>query len=390
MGRRPFVSVIIPAYNYGRYLESCLTSVLSQPGVDLEVLVIDDASTDETRHVAMGMAATDPRVEVRSHVRNLGHIATYNEGLAWASGDYIALLSADDLLTPGALARAAQLLDAHPEVGLVYGGAVLFQDGTELPDARTPERPKWEIRPGRDWIRARCRAAESAIVSPEVVVRASLQRAVGGYRAELPHTGDLEMWLRFACRSDVGRLPDADQAYHRRHEQSMQRRDFASFVHQTLQRKAAFDLFFAGHGRTIQRARPLHLMAHRTLAYTAMVRAAKAALPGAPAPRRENAGALWRLAARCLDDVDNDRVHSVVLPARVRMSLRRAVAVVVTAPRAAAISVLAGRDFASIPGGAALRRLGVAPRWRSADSPGMTLPAEQIALGSPASSEAAP
>jgi hypothetical protein len=362
MERLPSVSVIIPAYNYGSYLDDCLTSVLNQRGVDLEVLVIDDASTDHTREVAGRIAAADPRVEARSHARNAGHIATYNEGLAWASGEYIALLSADDMLTRGALARAAGLLDAHPEVGLVYGGVLLFSDGAEPVTPRTPDRPTWEVRPGRDWIRARCRAAESAIVSPEVVVRGSLQRAVGGYREELPHTADLEMWLRFASRADVGRLPDADQAYHRRHPRSMQRRDFAAYAEQALQRKAAFDLFFADHGRELRGGRRLNRLARRTLAYTAMVRAAKAALPGRHADTAEDARALWRLSARCLQEPDGGGSSCGPAP----MARRRAAAVASAAPRAVALAALAGRDFSSVPGGALLRRLGVAPRWRDA------------------------
>ena len=354
--RRPArVSVIIPAYNYGRYLESCLTSVLSQTGVALEVLVVDDASTDDTREVAQRIAATDGRVEVRTHAGNAGHIATYNEGLDWASGEYVVLISADDLLTPGALSRAAGFLDAHPEVGLVYGGVLLFHDGEPLPAARTPERPERQVRAGRDWIRGRCRAAENAIVSPEVMVRADRQRALGGYRADLPHSGDLEMWLRFASVSDVGRLPDADQAYHRRHARSMQRRDFPSFVAQARQRQAAFDAFFAGHGRSVRRARALHLLSRRALAYAAMLRALRPARYATAT--RDDPAALWRFAADCLGRPGDGRL---------RRWLRLAAAVVSAAPRAAAMSALAQRDLAALPGAALLRRIGAAPRWRTA------------------------
>src|SRR4051794_13884437 len=111
------VSVIVPCYNYGRFLEQCVGSVLSQDGVDVEVLVIDDASPDGSAEAARALGR-DPRVQVSCHAENRGHIATYNEGLAWARGDYLLLLSADDCLTPGALTRAATLMDAHPAVGL--------------------------------------------------------------------------------------------------------------------------------------------------------------------------------------------------------------------------------------------------------------------------------
>src|ERR1035441_4659738 len=76
------------------------------------------------------------------------NIATYNEGLLeWADCDYTVLMSADDRLTPGALRRAADLLDSHPDVGFVYGHPVHFQHGQEPPPARTTVRG-WSIWPG--------------------------------------------------------------------------------------------------------------------------------------------------------------------------------------------------------------------------------------------------
>ena len=73
-------------------------------GVDVRVLIIDDASTDDTPQVGQTLASTDSRVQFRRHDANKGHIATYNEGLlGWAAARYSLLLSADDALVPGAL-----------------------------------------------------------------------------------------------------------------------------------------------------------------------------------------------------------------------------------------------------------------------------------------------
>src|ERR1700687_2697309 len=77
------IGIVVPCYNYGRYLQDCVASVLCQRGVDVRVLIIDDASTDNSASVAAAVAATDPRVEFRRHVVNQGHIQTYNEGLQW-------------------------------------------------------------------------------------------------------------------------------------------------------------------------------------------------------------------------------------------------------------------------------------------------------------------
>src|SRR5579884_1695444 len=108
------VDVVIPCYNYARFLHQCVQSVLSQEGVDVRVLIIDDASKDETPQVGAALAAQDKRVEFRRHRTNHGHIATYNEGLIdWAAGEFSLLLSADDVLIPGSFARAVKLLSQH-------------------------------------------------------------------------------------------------------------------------------------------------------------------------------------------------------------------------------------------------------------------------------------
>src|SRR6266436_2977703 len=81
------VNVIVPCYNYGHYLRECVESVLSQEGVDVRVMIIDDCSPDNTPQVAAELMSRDSRIEYRRHEKNIGHIATYNEGLEWASGD---------------------------------------------------------------------------------------------------------------------------------------------------------------------------------------------------------------------------------------------------------------------------------------------------------------
>lgn len=269
--RMSSVSVIVPCYNYGHYLPGCVGSILDQAGVDTRVLIIDDASPDGSELAAQELADRDPRVEVRVHPLNRGHIATYNEGLEWADGDYTVVLSADDLLVPGALSRAARLMDANPNVGFVYGRAVVFGSEETLPPTRTPSgagRPK--IRSGPAWLESRCRQARNCVASPEVVVRTSLQHDLGGYRPELPHSGDLEMWMRFATRADVGIIRDADQALYRVSDLGMQRTRFDSPVERQRQRRAAFDWLFRECGDAIPDVGRLRRLANHGLARDAL------------------------------------------------------------------------------------------------------------------------
>jgi hypothetical protein len=219
LASRPRVSVVVPCYNYGHYLPGCLNSVLDQDGVDVDVVVVDDASPDGSGEVAEVLAAEDDRVRVIRHVRNRGHIATYNDGLEAVEGDYVVLLSADDVLTPGALGRATALLERHRDVGFVYGGVCTFTD--EPPALSSSRLRSWVVWPGRAWVDRRCRSGRNPITSPEVVMRTSVQREIGGYRPELPHTGDLDMWLRAALVADVGLLGGVVQAGYRVHGSNM-------------------------------------------------------------------------------------------------------------------------------------------------------------------------
>jgi glycosyltransferase involved in cell wall biosynthesis len=269
------VSVVIPCYNYGHFLREAIASALDdQPGVDVRVLIIDDASPDGSADVAKAIAATDPRVEVAIHAQNRGHIRTYNEGLLdWAEGDYTVLLSADDRLTAGSLTRAAALLDAHPEVGFVYGHPIRFQDGTVLPTARTTARG-WSVWPGHWWLERRFREAVSCISSPEVMVRTRLQQKIGGYDPELPHTGDTEMWLRFAAHADVGYIRGADQAFYRSHASNMTHS--RTILVDLLQRRLAYETALQRYGSRLGDADRLSDMVHQRLSWEALWSAARA------------------------------------------------------------------------------------------------------------------
>jgi glycosyltransferase involved in cell wall biosynthesis len=270
------VDVIIPCYNYGRYLPGCLHSVLSQEGVDVRVLVIDDASPDGSGDVAEGLARRDGRVEVRRHAVNRRHIATYNEGFDWAAGDYALLLSADDLLVPGALHRAARLLDAHPEVGLTYGRQIRFS--AEDPPAAPPPDGRadgWRILAGRAFIAECCRTGGNPVATPTAVVRTSLWKELGGYRADLPHTADMELWLRFAAHAAVA-VTDADQAYKRMHPRNMQHQYLGSGLGDLLHRHAAFEALFSEYGGRFCDAPHLRARATATLAEEAFWAASRA------------------------------------------------------------------------------------------------------------------
>src|SRR5262245_22370038 len=109
----PSIDIAVPCYNYSRFLRDCVTSILSQDFRDIRVLISDNASTDNSVDVARQLAAEDPRVQVFAHPKNLGPHANYNFCVDWASADYFHLIDADDLLAPGAIARAIGIMEQN-------------------------------------------------------------------------------------------------------------------------------------------------------------------------------------------------------------------------------------------------------------------------------------
>lgn len=261
----PSVDVVVPSYQYGRYLRGCVQSVLRQDVAPLRVLVVDNASADDSLDVARQLAAEDPRVEVVAHRTNLGPHASFNEGVDWAAADYFLILCVDDLLAPGALARATAAMEAHPNVHLTYGGVLHTTSTDPNPPVvdPTPEPARWRVMPGRKLLETFCRTGRNHVHGPTAVVRTSVQKAVGHYRPELRQTDDMEVWMRFARLGDVAET-DAVQAIGRVHPQSQSAasRDVLEWDREFL---AAFETFFAHDGASLADADWLLNLARRSL-----------------------------------------------------------------------------------------------------------------------------
>ena len=259
----PRVSVVVPCYNYGRFLRQLVEEVLDQPGLDVDILIVDDASPDGSGDVADDLARRSPRVAVLRHAINRGHIRTYNDGLGAVTGDYVVLLSADDLLPPGALSRAVALMQARPDVGFVYGYARSFSGERPHVDPRVRN---WTVWSGDEWLRMSVARAKSFIACPEVVMRRAALDAIGGYDPRLPHSGDLDLWLRTALSWNVGRVNGPVQALYRVHGSNMHLTTFAGMLIDLRERRFTFDLLFDEHAVDRPDVRRLRPKARRALA----------------------------------------------------------------------------------------------------------------------------
>lgn len=257
----PTVSVVIPTYNYERYLPQAVQSVLSQEDVDVQVIIVDDCSTDDSLSVARGLALQHRQVQVVQNAKNCGPVYTFNHGLDHVTGEFLVRLDADDLLTPGSLRRAADVCNMYPEVGLVYGHPLHFQDGP-LPPARN-RVSGWSLWKGLDWVEERCRTGVNVITSPEAFVRMSVVHQVGG-QCDLAHGHDMEMWLRVATVSDVVYIRNADQAWHRDHDLSLsaQHVDVARDI---TERWLVFATLFDALPTGLERMRTMRAMAEQAM-----------------------------------------------------------------------------------------------------------------------------
>ena len=130
------VTVLMPTYNVAPYVEEAIGSVLQQTFSDFELLVADDASTDDT--LARVRAIEDPRIRIAAFDNNVGLAENLNRGLALINTEYVARMDGDDIAEPYWLEHEVAILDSHPEVGICSGGFERF--GTVKSLVRFPER----------------------------------------------------------------------------------------------------------------------------------------------------------------------------------------------------------------------------------------------------------
>ncbi|PIQ84097.1 MAG: hypothetical protein COV75_04030 [Candidatus Omnitrophica bacterium CG11_big_fil_rev_8_21_14_0_20_63_9] len=208
MHHAPLVSVIIPTFNRAAMLREALESALRQTVKNIEVIVIDDGSTDDTFQVAQ--AAGD---KVRYFLQpNQGVAAARNRGIREARGRYVAFLDSDDLWLPNKLERQIDYFRAHREVGLLYTRMWSY-------DVADPEKRQLEPKTVAKTFDALLNGPNT-VTSSTVMVRRECFDLVGVFNPLLRASEDHELWLRIARRFPIAFLDEA-LAIYRRHKKSI-------------------------------------------------------------------------------------------------------------------------------------------------------------------------
>lgn len=182
----PALTVIMPAYNAQAYLGAAIASVLGQSFSDLELVIVDDGSTDATLELARGV--DDPRVRVLTQP-NQGAGEARRAAMAAARAPIVACADADDLSRPTRFAVQMAFLAAHPDHVLVASQLALLDDATGAITGRTRY-----VQSDEDI--ARRLLLFNPIPQPSVMFRLDAYRAAGGYTATYPTAEDYDLWLR--------------------------------------------------------------------------------------------------------------------------------------------------------------------------------------------------
>lgn len=190
----PKVSIITPSYNQGRYLEATIRSVLCQNYPNLEYIIVDGGSTDESLDI---IRKYEDKLAWWVSEKDKGHADALNKGFDRASGDILAWLNSDDIYHPGAIREAVDILTADPRLGMVYGDANLIDETGKVVGKFASKQTSY---------RAMLRGSVH-IPQATTFFRADLYRQVGPLDLSYFFAFDYDLWVKLSKVSNVLYVP---------------------------------------------------------------------------------------------------------------------------------------------------------------------------------------
>ena len=251
----PMVSVIIPVFNGEKYLRESLDSIVNQTYPNIEILVMDDASTDSTPEI---IASYGDRIKCYRQPQNKRQYQNVNYALQMVSGEYVAIYHADDVYEPTIVAEEVSFFQHYPNVGAVFCRDIFINaEGKEYGRLTIP--PEISNLPFLDYptvLNGILTHKNRFFPAPSSMVRASVYEDVGRYGAdEFDIASDLEMWLRIARKYSIGVLPQYLLRYRHGHGNWTQ-----TYYHVRTEEEKHFrilDKYLDGGGRTLATSKAL-------------------------------------------------------------------------------------------------------------------------------------
>lgn len=192
------ITVLMPVYGGERFLQEAIKSILNQEETDFELLIIDDASPDNSLGVIKKF--TDPRIRVITNEKNLGLIGTLNKGLEWAKGELIARMDQDDIAHKDRLKKQKEFLEKNPEiVGIGTAMTLMNAKGETVGSLSVVEKPE-QIR--------RLLTVTNPFAHPSMMVRRAAVMRVGMYSTHAYAGEDYDLWVRL---SKVGPMSNLNE-----------------------------------------------------------------------------------------------------------------------------------------------------------------------------------
>jgi glycosyltransferase involved in cell wall biosynthesis len=199
--RSPLVSVLMTVHEGERFLSEAVDSILGQTLEDLELIAVDDGSTDGSASILAQRARSDARMSVHRHSKNLGIVAARNTAAGLARGEFVAVMDQDDVSLPERLAAEVEFLRARPKIGMV-GSAVQVIDSTG-------RRGRIKLFPTHPAMVAWLMLFANTLANPTTMVRRRIGDQLGWYAAEdVGGTEDLGFFMRARRVTQVANLPE--------------------------------------------------------------------------------------------------------------------------------------------------------------------------------------
>ena len=213
MEKAPKISVCIPVYNGAEFIKAAIDSVLAQTEQDYEIILVDNQSTDQT--VALIRSYQDPRIKLFINESNIGMIPNWNKALSYATGKYIKILPADDLLYPNCLALQSAVLEADTQkkISLVCSSRHIINDAGKVLFTRKFSGRRLQLSSSAAVNRVIRAGGNIVGEGGAVMFRRETHEKVGPFNSNIFYLLDLDQWFKIMRHGDLYVLPDVLSAF---------------------------------------------------------------------------------------------------------------------------------------------------------------------------------